>query len=400
MRRIWQRFDWTIWTRNLILFAVAMFLVRFGQGLLGGARMNFFVDTLGLSDGQVLWLEGIRELPGLGLILVAALTMRLPLTRQGALAVLLMGAGYVLYAFVGSYSGLLAVSIVASFGFHMWTPMHSAIGMSLSSKENAGRVLGTLASVSSLAAIIGMGAISLISRLFESMPLNTYYLVGGTIIVLAALLMVRLPQEIGSTKAKPPRILVKGRYWLYYVLVFFSGARKLVLGSFITLVWVQRFGLEVWQISTLSLVSSILSLLAAPYLGSLIDRFGERITTPVAYVVLGLGCLGYATIGDLWVLIALWILMRLASPLGMGLSTYVYRTAPAQELAPTLSAGVSFDHISSVGMPFLAGALVPVIQYEGIFVGAAVLILLSIPFARALQVRAPSVPQAVASGSE
>jgi len=65
MQQIRQRFDLTIWTRNLVLFAVALFLARFGQGLLGGARMNFFIETLGLSGGQVLWLEGIRELPGL-----------------------------------------------------------------------------------------------------------------------------------------------------------------------------------------------------------------------------------------------------------------------------------------------------------------------------------------------
>jgi hypothetical protein len=51
-------------------------------------------------------------------------------------------------------------------------------------------------------------------------------------------------------------------------------------------------------------------------------------------------------------------------------------------------------------MPFLAGALLPIIQYEGIFYGSAVLILLSIPFARALQVRAPAVPQPVPSGGE
>lgn len=393
MQRIWRRFDVTTWTSNLVLFAVAVFLMRFGQGLLGGARINFFVDTLGLSAGQVLWLEGIRELPGLGLILIAALTMRLPLPRQGALALLLMGIGYALYAFVGSYSVLLAAAIVASFGFHLWTPLHSAISMSLSTKENTGRVLGTLASVGSLAAIAGMGATSLISRLFESISLSIYYPVGGIFIVLSALLIVRLPTDIGSTEVKPPRILLKPRYWLYYVLIFFAGARKLILNSFVMLVLVQDFDLKVWQVSTLMLVSSCLNLLIAPYLGSLIDRLGERITTPVAYLVLALCCLGYATIHNMWFLIALWILTRLVMPLGMGLSTYVYRTAPSEELTPTLSAGVTFDHISSVGMPFLVGALLPVMQYEGIFLGMAVLILLSIPFARALRVRVPSVPQ-------
>ena len=86
MLRIKGTLDRTVWTRNLILFAIVLFMTRFGQGLLGGARIVFFVDTLHLDGGQVLWLEGIRELPGLALIFLAALTMRLPLKRQAALA--------------------------------------------------------------------------------------------------------------------------------------------------------------------------------------------------------------------------------------------------------------------------------------------------------------------------
>jgi MFS family permease len=311
---------------------------------------------------------------------------------------LLMGVGYALYAFVGSYTALLAAAIVASFGFHLWTPLNSAIGMCLSSKERAGRVLGVLGSVGSAATIAGMAAISLISRLFPSMPLTNYYLVGGGAIVLAALFVALLPRAVGATEADPPRILVKKRYWLYYVLIFMSGARKLVLGSFAMLVLVQDYGLEVWQVSTLMLTSSILNLVLAPRLGALIDRFGERITTPASYTVLALCCLGYAVIPSLWVLVVLFLLMKLAQPLGMGLSTYVYRTAPPEELTPTLSAGVTFDHITSVSMPFLFGAVLPVIQYQGVFVGTAVLILASIPFARALQVRAPVAPQTATSG--
>jgi hypothetical protein len=101
-----------------------------------------------------------------------------------------------------------------------------------------------------------------------------------------------------------------------------------------------------------------------------------------------------------YVLVGLWVLKNLTMPLGMGLNTYVYRTAPSQELTPTLSAGVTFDHISSVSVPFLVGALLPVIHYEGVFLAGAALILVSIPFARALQVRAPAVRQPVPSSAK
>jgi MFS family permease len=184
------------------------------------------------------------------------------------------------------------------------------------------------------------------------------------------------------------------------VLVFFSGARKLVLGSFVTLVLVQDYDLKVWQVSTLTLAASVLNFVLAPRLGALIDRVGEKITTPIAYTVLALCCIGFAVVPNLWLLIALWVLIKLVAPLGMGLSTYVYRSAPPEELAPTLNAGVTFDHISSVGMPFLARAALPVIQYSGVFWVSAALILLSIPFARALQIRAPAAPEPVPSGGE
>jgi predicted MFS family arabinose efflux permease len=400
MGSILRRFDRTLWTRTLLLFAVALFCERFGQGLLNGARMNFFVDTLGLSGSQVLWLEGIRELPGLALIFIAALTMRMPLMRQASLSLVLMAVGYALFAFVGSYAGLLAAEVTASFGFHLWAPLHHAVGLSLSTKESAGRVLGTLAAVGSLAAIAGMGAIAVVSSLFQAMPLQNYYLMGGAFIFLASLVFFLMPKELGQTEVKPARILVKGRYWLYYVLIFFAGARKLILGSLITLILVQNFHLRVQHLSALTFFSSLLTFLFASRLGALIDRFGERITTTASYIVLALCCVGFATINQLWLLLVFWVLIRLAMPLGMGLSTYVYRVAPPEELTPTLTAGVTFDHISSVGVPFLVSAVLPFIAYRGVFLASAALILVSVPFARALQVRVDAMPRPVMSTAD
>jgi len=90
------------------------------------------------------------------------------------------------------------------------------------------------------------------------------------------------------------------------------------------------------------------------------------------------------------VLVLLLLVMKLAVVFGLGLNTYVYRLAPEEELTPTLSAGISINHVTSVGMPLLAGALLPVIGYGGVFLGTAGLILLSVPFALQLHVGAPA----------
>jgi len=389
-----------IWTRNLMLLAVAVFVNRFGQGLFGGVRTNFFVDTLDLTGGQVLALEGIREIPGLALILIAAFTMRLPLSRRAAVSVAIMAVGYALFTLVHSYAALLAVAVAASLGMHMWMPLNSALVMCLSPKEKTGRTMGTLNSVGALASLAGMGVLSLIALIFRDVPLRAYYIAGAIFIAIAAALLWRIPTCVGETEQEQPRMLLKRRYWLYYVLTFFQGSRKEVLNSFGTLVLVDAFDFQVWQISTLLLVSSIVNLVTGPYLGALVDRFGERKTVTASYIVLILGCLGFVFINNPWVLVVVLIAIKLAAMLGMGVSMYVHKIAPSEELTPTLSAGISINHVTSVVMPLVAGALMPLIGYKGIFTMTAGLIVLSLPFAMAIRIAPPPVLQVEPVGGE
>jgi predicted MFS family arabinose efflux permease len=86
-----------------------------------------------------------------------------------------------------------------------------------------------------------------------------------------------------------------------------------------------------------------------------------------------------------FILVAIYLLVMLT----IGLSTYVHRIAPADELSPTLSAGVSINHITSVTMSLLAGTLLAVVGYEALCWGAAAIIALSVPFALAMRVEAP-----------
>ena len=214
-----------VWGQYLIMLAMATFMINLGQGLFRAASTSFFVDTPGLDGRSVLWLAGIREAPGLALMFIAALFMHLPISRRAAVSVLLMGIGYGLYATVHSYAALLAVAVLASLGFHNWMPLQSSLAMGLTPKETSGRIMGSLSSIRALSSIVGMGAIALFSGLLKSLSLRVDYVVGGAMIALAALLIVRLPITIGTASPEQPRLLLKRRYWLYYVLTFSSRAR-------------------------------------------------------------------------------------------------------------------------------------------------------------------------------
>jgi len=115
-------------------------------------------------------------------------------------------------------------------------------------------------------------------------------------------------------------------------------------------------------------------------------------------VALALCFVGYATVHNVWFLSLMLIGINLLVTLRIGLSTYVNRMAPAEELAPTLAAGVSVNHVTSVSMSLVAGTLLSIVGYEWLCWGAAAVIMLSVPFALAIRVvvPAPSEPAAYA----
>ena len=173
-----------------------------------------------------------------------------------------------------------------------------------------------------------------------------------------------------------------------------------VFGSFGTLVLVQNYGLNARQSSLLLVVSGIVNFFLAPRLGHLIDIVGERITLSASYVLLALCFVGYATVHNAWFLAAMLVSINLLVTLRIGLSTYVNRIAPQEELTPTLSAGVSVNHITSVSMSLVAGTLLSIVGYEWLCWGAAAVIMVSVPFALAIRVTAPPALEAQPSGAE
>jgi len=384
----------TFWSGNLIVLMATVFLERFGQGIINAVNTNFLVDVLGLSGTQVLWLTGFREIPGLSLMFVAALVMHLPLVQRARLSLVLMGIGYGLYVLVESYTAVVATAMIASLGFHNWSPVEQALGIGLAPKGRSGEVLGTVTSVASLAAIAGMGAVALLAF---ALPLRAFYAVGGILIIAAAFLVSRLPKTIGDTGKVMPRMLLKRRYSLYYILTFFEGSRMQVFGAFGTLILVQNYGLDARAISLLLLTSSVVNLILVPRFGRLIDRCGERWTLSASYVLLALCFVGYATVHNAWFLGAMVIGINLLVTLHLALTTYVNRIAPPEELSPTLSAGMSINHVSSVAMSLVAGSLLQLVGYEVLCYGAAGIILLSVPFALALRVPAPAAEPSLAA---
>ena len=336
---------------------------------------------------------GIREIPGLGLIILAAFLMHLPQSHRAFISLILMGIGYGAHALVDSYSMLIAVALIGSIGFHNWMPLQSSIGLGLVNKNRAGQVLGRLNALGSLASMGGMLVIVFFSKIIGHRP---FFVFGGTSIVLAAFIITKLPRNIGADTQTIPRLLLRKRYWLFYVLTFLEGSRTQIFHTFGAWVLVYSYGFNAQKISLLLIISSAINFLISPKIGKLIDRFGERWMLAGSYFFLVIHFIGYAIIHDPWILSGVYISINFLMIFRLGLQTFINRITTEEELSPTLSAGITINHITSVGMSLIAGTLLKTTGYEELCWGAAGIILISIPFALAIKTipeKNPDTPQ-------
>jgi MFS family permease len=112
--------------------------------------------------------------------------------------------------------------------------------------------------------------------------------------------------------------------------------------------------------------------------GRLIDRVGERRVLVAYFASLIAVFLGYALVGNLYVLYALFVADGVVWTLAMAMTTYVNRIAPPSEHTPTLSMGVAMNHVAAVAMPLVGGALWQYAGYRWTFALGALAVALSI----------------------
>jgi len=261
------------------------------------------------------------------------------------------------------------------------------LGMGLVGRERSGRIMGRLGSVGSAANICGLLVVVVLS---ERVGFRPFFAVGGVLLILAAVAVARLPRDIGASTDRIPRMVLRRRYWLFYVLTFFEGSRTQVFYTFGGWVLVSQYGYTAERLSALLILGGLFNSVMAPRMGNWIDRYGERRTLTASYAALVLVFIAYGTVHHAWALGGLYLAINFLVTFRIGLHTYVNRIAPPEDLSPTLSAGVSINHITSVGMSLVAGTLLRVVGYEGLCWGAAAVILTSIPFSLAIRTGNPA----------
>lgn len=365
--------------RNLVLFLVAMSLLSAASGMYETTFNNYIHDVFDISATARGALEFPRELPGLLTALMIAGVAVLAETRVAALAAFATGIGMLgLAAGQGhSWSTMLLAMTVWSIGAHLIMPVRSSIAMELASGLARGRRLGQISGIAVAASVAGCGVVWILMRGAAPRNYSLVFALGGILAITAGivLLAMRMP---GAHLARP-RFVWNRRYWLYYVLSLLFGARKQIFITFGPWVLIKVFDQKPVIFAQLWIVASVLGMLFQPLLGHAIDRFGERRVLMVDALLIAGVCVGYGyghllshrnlALGMLY---GCFVLDQLLFGTGMARDTYLAKIAVRQEdVAPSLSLGVSINHIVSMSIPFAGGLIWMRYGHGAVFAGAA-----------------------------
>jgi predicted MFS family arabinose efflux permease len=360
-------------SRELKLFAAASMAMGIAYSAYDSTFNNFLNARFPLTGLQRSLLELPRELPGVLVVVFSALLWFLSSRRLGAVALLITSAGALLVGFASStYAAMMLCVFVYSAGMHLFLPLSSSIGMELAHEGQTGRRLGQLNAIRNFATILGSFLVFVGFR-FLGFRFEHSFILAAVGLGIAALLMFLMKPDITQ---KPKTFLkLHKEYRLYYILTAISGSRKQIFITFAPWVIVSIFKQPTQTIATLMVVGGVIGILFQPVLGWAIDRFGERLILQIEAGMLVVVCLGYGFSKFLFpentaflLICGFYLLDQMLMSVSMARSSYIKMIALKDEdIQPALTAGVTIDHIFSIGIAFLGGAIWNLFGFQYVF---------------------------------
>lgn len=378
------------------LFFPSIFVWGVGVGCFAATLNNFMVEIHHVSGTGRGILEFFRETPGVLLIFILAMLHKLSnwnVLRLGA-AFSLLAAGLLLIP--TKFMGAVIFVTIFSLGEHIVMPVRQVIAISIARPGKEGESQGMVTSAISAGTVVGS---LIVAGVFYALPqyfgveelrimFNTVWcIIIGLLIVSVCLTFMGKIEDI---KGKRPNLYFNKKYWRFYTLELFYGARKQVFLTFGPLLLIKGYGMDTKQIATLFGISALITaLFGGRLIGKIVDYFGYRNVMIYDTVILGIVCLMYGFANKIFPLhIAIWvvcinyILDMLISHAAM--ASYVYAASLSEskeELTATLSSGISINHVISVLVALAGGVAYDKLGAGALFSFAAVMAVANTLFA-------------------
>jgi hypothetical protein len=344
---------------------------------------NFVVERAAFDGFDIGVLHVAREIPGFMAFLVIYILLFLREQILAISALLLLGLFTALTANFPTFWGLMMTTILSSVGFHYYETVNQSLQLQWLSKDRAPVAIGRIVAASSFGSLVVFGLIIVAWKGLGLSYQTVYWAAGGSCAVIALAAWFLYPRFAGPVVQHKTMIL-RGRYWLYYALVFIGGARRQIFVVFTPFMMVERFGLAVHEVTGLMLFNYTVTFFFAPFAGRMVRNFGERVALVIEYSGLFMVFALYAGIyffnWGVWLAMALYVFDHLLFSLAIADRTYLQKIADPADQAPTAAVSFTINHIAAVTLPAPLG-LLWLTAPGGVYALAAALALASLTLA-------------------
>jgi hypothetical protein len=348
---------------------------------------NFVIEAARFDGSDIGWLQTVREIPGFAAIGVIAVILFVREQTLAIISLLTLGVAVSMTAAFPTFGGLLITTFVGSLGFHYYETVNQSLQLQWLPKAVAPKALGWIMAAGSASSLVAYGLIVGTWKVFD-LSYGFVYVAGGAATCAVALAAWLLYPQFQSPHPQEKRMILRRRYWLYYALQFFGGARRQIFVVFAAFMMVEKFGFKVHEVTALFLINYAANMVFAPMIGNFIVRFGERRALIIEYIGLILVFSAYAGVYYFnWgavVAAALYVIDHLLFAMAFAQKTYFQKIASPGDIAPTAAVAFTINHIAAVFLPASLGYLwlaspAWVFTLAALFAGASLLLSLLVP---------------------
>lgn len=335
----------------LILMSIAMPLAfNTWSALLN----NFAVERAAFTGIEIGILQSLREVPGFLSFTVIFVLLVIKEQTFAVISLALLGLGVALTGFFPTEYGLYFTTVLMSIGFHYFEAIKQSLSLQWLSKEEAPQVLGRLIAVGSITSLIVYGCLWGLLELLNVSFVWNFALAGGLCCLLAGAMWLAFPHFEAKT-SQHKTLVLRRRYWLYYLLTFLSGARRQIFVVFAAFLMVEKFGYTASQVTLLFLINYAFNWFFAERIGALIHRIGERRALTIEYIGLIFVFVAYGLVNNPTLAAALYVIDHMFFAMAIAISTYFQKIADPKDMASTAGVSFTISHIAAIVIPAALG---------------------------------------------
>jgi hypothetical protein len=342
------------WQKPEILLLLMAFIMPLAFSTWTALINNFSQEAAGFTGREIGILQSLREVPGFLAFTAVLLLAFIKEQRFAMLSLLLLSAGVLLTGFFPSVVGLYITTVVMSVGFHYFETINQSLTLQWVEKQRAPHFLGRALAVKSAASILVFAGTWAMIELLGAPYQLIYLLFGGVALVIVVLVWAGFSQFEAKVE-QHTHLLFRKSYWLYYSLVFLSGARRQIFMVFAGFMLVEKFGYSASSIALLFLVNYVFNTLFASKIGKLIGIIGERRALTFEYLGLIVVFVSYAFVDNAQVAGALYIIDHFFFAFAIAIKTYLQKIARPDDIASTAAVSFTINHIAAVVLPAVLG---------------------------------------------